>query len=943
MHKFKLDLPNGNSDSLAIYYQNCRGLCSKSSTFYLNACELHYDIVLITETWLNDSFNSSEYFPPSYNVIRCDRKFTMVDRSTGGGVLIALADKMSYTVLDTSALTDIAPLVDVVVCECKYFSQTFLLSVVYIPPDIPTDVFETFLETFAITLLDRPVIVVGDFNVPAFRTQQTMLSSKVSNLQGFCDLLDLKQVNSVLNSDNRLLDLIFSTPSCNIEATREEEFFVLEDRYHPALSITLKITAESRSPVFASSCDECYNFRKADFIALYEDLRQVDWSFLDGFTDVNIALHEFYLVLYSVLDRSVPKSSRCKSSSFPPWFTKEIKDNIKMKRYFHKKWKSTGNLSYYAEFKRIRSINKTLITNVYTGYMTTIQNNIQSNPSELWIYLRSRQGTSRIPGVMRLDNIEMDNPVEIVNAFAKTFSKCYAQSDSIINPPAIPLDLPSFKLDLVPESTLISIMSSLSNKTTSGDDQIPSFLIRDTRYVLAAPLQKIINLAITTCTFPSKWKCARIVPVHKKDDKSEIQNYRPIAILCNFAKIFEQYLYNYICKNIEPYISSRQHGFVTGRSTVTNLACYTQYVSQVIDNQGQVDTIYTDFSRAFDTIDHGILLDKLHHFGFAPSLILLMASYLRDRTNFVFYNGFRSKEYISRSGVPQGSNLGPLLFIIFINDLLASIPCSTLGYADDIKIFSSVSNSNDCINLQRSIDYIVDWAANNKLILNINKCYVLSMTRKALPFAATYTIDGQVLRSVAQIKDLGVMFDSRLTFNCHLETVCAAASKTLGFIIRVSKCFDNIELLKKLYFSFVVSKLEYASIIWYPIYNNQIMAVERIQRRFLKYLVFKTSGEYPARNTEYQLLLDELSVLSLQDRRKIQSARFLYKLLQYEINCSELLASVNIHVPRLSSRTSPTFSYDTPKTNLWFRAPLTHMSINADNIYSDIFVGAKFN
>ena len=249
-------------------------------------------------------------------------------------------------------------------------------------------------------------------------------------------------------------------------------------------------------------------------------------------------------------------------------------------------------------------------------------------------------------------------------------------------------------------------MARFPAKHTSGDDQIPSFIVHDVRFALVRPLLYIINLAISSSTFPSLWKRARITPVYKKDDKTQLKNYRPIAILSNFAKLFEQVIYTCIFNGTHRYISTNQHGFLPRRSTTTNLLNVTQYIAEEMDKRGQTDVIYTDFSSAFDTVDHNLLLNKLSAFGLVPSLVRLMESYLSNRINYVFYNGFKSSEYMSTSGVPQGSNLGPLLFVLCIDDLVSSLTCNVLGFADDLKIVSTIKDFEDIVKLQQNLNKI---------------------------------------------------------------------------------------------------------------------------------------------------------------------------------------------------------------------------------------------
>lgn len=552
--------------------------------------------------------------------------------------------------------------------------------------------------------------------------------------------------------------------------------------------------------------------------------------------------------------------------------------------------------------------------------------------------MQARKGSTRISGDLSLNGTAISDPQLIVDSFADVFSSVFTPALRPRVTSSYP-DLPSFSVQHVTEDLVSELMGGLSSKHTSGDDMVPSFLVRDVRFIMAVPITKIINLAISTSAFPTRWKCARIVPVFKKGDAAEITNYRPIAILSNFAKVFEQVLYTSIYTNTRSFISSKQHGFMSGRSTVTNLACFTQYVCEVLDGQGQVDVVYTDFSRAFDCINHHLLLVKLEHFGLSPKLLHLMQSYLCNRSSYVFYNGFHSYYFSATSGVPQGSNLGPLLFTLYINDLLMSLTCGAVGYADDLKIFSAIRDENDRSILQLNIDHIVEWSSENYLTLNIDKCHTMSYTRKVQPLLGTYVMDGQLLERVDSISDLGVTFDMRLNFNKHIENICASSSRSLGWIIRATKCFNGGDLLTRLYFAFIVSKLEYASVVWYPYYATQYLPVERIQRRFLKYLSFKVQGIYPVRNCSYDELLSTHNLQSLSARRQKHSATFLYKLLNNRIDCSDLLSGVKLHVPRSSSRCVPTFALDTPRSNILLRAPLSHMVRNAERVYSDIFTG----
>ena len=298
---------------------------------------------------------------------------------------------------------------------------------------------------------------------------------------------------------------------------------------------------------------------------------------------------------------------------------------------------------------------------------------------------------------------------------------------------------------------------------------------------------------------------------------------------------------------------------------------------------------------------HNILIQKLNSFGLSELLIKLISSYLNNRKLYVVFEGFKSKSFVATSGVPQGSNLGPLLFNLFINDLVASLKTQNLLFADDLKLFYNISDVKDCELLQLDLNVIQFWCCRNSLGLNISKCKVCSFTRKLNPIKFKYKIDDIFLSRCTTVRDLGVVFDSKFCFVEHINSICNTANKVLGFIYRNCKSFSNIMALKSLYFSLVRTKLEYCSAIWYPCYQNHCNSIERVQRRFLKMLYHKKHHTYPERGYELKFLLEEFDIQSLEVRRNISSIKFLYKLTHNMIDCPNLLHQLNFCVPRVHS------------------------------------------
>lgn len=211
-----------------------------------------------------------------------------------------------------------------------------------------------------------------------------------------------------------------------------------------------------------------------------------------------------------------------------------------------------------------------------------------------------------------------------------------------------------------------------------------------------------------------------------------------------------------------------------------------------------------------------------------------------------------------------GSNLGPLLFNIFINDIVTELSCNVSVYADDAKLVKVIESEQDVVSLQDDLDKFVAWCVTNKLDLNPNKCVKMSFHRGALRVRSNYVIDGIMIRDVSGYRDLGVYFEDRLSFVPHINNIVSAASKTLGYITRVTKDFRNIRVMRLLFMSLVAPKLEYASLVWSPMYRKHVNVLEQIQKRFLKYLSWKVDGVYPERGADFVEMCARFDLLTLR-------------------------------------------------------------------------------
>lgn len=906
-----------------------RGLNTKVNQVYASVSSSEYDFIGFAETWLSDAVSDSELFPDSYSVIRKDRNFNRTNTTKGGGVLLAYKSDYVVQSIDLSIINQNFPFIDILGAKCTSLQTTLSIYVIYIPPHININEYEQFLELLSdVVVLQPNLLILGDFNAPNY-CKNSIIDNQTRIINNFIEFSSTKQLNNINNNSDRILDLIISNLNCRV--TRDSLPLVSEDIYHPSLRILVCFESIRK---FKSNFSYSYNFKRAIFTGLYNAFSYIDWSFLDQFSDPNDMCKAFYDKLYYLFDLYVPKY-RNSRRTYPVWYTPELIRNIKLKEFYYKNFKKFKLNYHYVEFSRLRKITKNQIANSFKFYLESVENSIINDTQNFWSYVQNKRGTSRIPGKINFNNNTFEDPNDIVNAYAQYFKSVFEKPKDI---PYNHLNFPNLvNIDIhhITSNEILTSIKKLPNKPTSGRDMIPSFLVKDCANCIVTPLYKIFNLILSTQIFPDVWKIARICPVLKGGDGSEVTNYRPISILNNFAKVLEMSVYTSIFPQIKPLISNFQHGFMPCRSTVTNLIEFYEDVAEIVDKRGQVDVVYTDFSKAFDKIDHPTLLSKLRRLGISQNLLNLFSSYLENRLQTVFYNGYYSNYFKSTSGVPQGSNLGPLLFLIFINDIADNVDCKTLLFADDLKIYTAVSGYHDAANLQNQLNKLSQWCQKNNLLLNASKCKTCSFTRKTNPILYNYTINNVDLQRCEEIKDLGVTFDVKLDFVVHICNTIKAASKNLGFIVRNCQTFTNETALKTLYYSLVRSKLEYAAVVWNPHYEVHIAALEKVQRKFLKFLSFKREGLYPPRGFDNLVLLQRFNMEPLRLRRVNCGLIFLYKLLNNKIDSPSLLQKINFLVHNENSRNNSLFYTSAARTNLLLNSPIHFMCQNYNLLASD--------
>ena len=399
---------------------------------------------------------------------------------------------------------------------------------------------------------------------------------------------------------------------------------------------------------------------------------------------------------------------------------------------------------------------------------------------------------------MTRDNEEASTAEEICELFRQQFSSVFTNEvldDSHVQAAAmnVPHRAAIAQHPFIFPVTVRRACSRLKYSTSSGPDSIPAVVLKQCSDSLADPLSLLFNLSLQTGVFPQSWKRSFIFPVHKKGSKRDIRNYRGIAALCAVSKLFELVVLDHIKFNCNDYIAPEQHGFMPRRSTSSNLVTYTSFISQAMQKHQQIDAIYTDLSAAFDKINHRIAIAKLERLGFCGSLLKWLRSYLSGRVMSVKIGDVFSAIFAVFSGVPQGSHLGPLLYLLYMNDVHLSLSCRKLSYADDIKLFSVINDISDAASLQNQLDIFASWCTTNRMVLNASKCSVMTFTRKRSTISFNYNVSNSSLSRSSSIKDLGVVMDCKLSFNEHISYVVSKASKVLGFVFPAAKYFRHTE------------------------------------------------------------------------------------------------------------------------------------------------------
>lgn len=946
-------MANYNTNNLTVYYQNCRGMRTKLKTIFFNIMSNSYDIIILTETWLNNSIYDEEFMDQRYILYRCDRDLKLTQKSDGGGVLVAVMKclKPSRLFVPVSSLTPLAKYAELVLLQLPSTEITgpYLIGAVYIPNKSPLAVYNLYFEVLNNIIRDNSIsklLLIGDYNIPDANWQHltdtsilvcTGTSSVCESLKDFMYHHQCSQYNEIRNSNGKVLDLcITNLTECSL-LQPQDPISIPIDSHHPPFYIVIPFT--SNIDTMGRSTVRKPNFFKANYDHINNELMDVSWNTkLDQLSAEN-AVNLFYETIYDIVRRNVPLS-KPKSTRYPVWFSPSLIHIFKNKRKAWIKWKTYKNDSDYEIFSLYRTRFKSEATKCYNQYINSVEDSIPKNTKYFWAYIANKKTRSGIPSSMSYEGNSSQDPKTICNLFSSFFQSVY--QPSTLSPQWLPPNDISDQCDLLHDiyfdiTAIKRELHKLDPSKGPGPDGLPAVFLKRTANIICDPLHIVFNKCITEGYFPDTWKCAHIVPIHKSGSKHEVKNYRPISIISAISKLFEKLVHNAIYPLIHNYIIPEQHGFVKQKSCITNLAIYSNFLFHSIDKGHQVDAVYTDFQKAFDTVDHEILLNKIAFNGIRGNLLRWFCSYITNRSLIVVINGYKSERVGMSSGIPQGSILGPLLFDIFINDINTCFRYTNfLLYADDLKLYKIIKNINDSIELQSDLNRLSDYCTINKLKLSLPKCHIINFSKKKTIIKHDYTLCGNKLNRVTNLRDLGILFDCKLHLDLHIENIITKAFKMYGFVTRVATDFRRPSTFLHLYRSLIRSQLEYACLIWDPLYQKYKMAIERVQRKFLRTMQFRC--QLP--RLPYNNLLVKYNLLSLEKRRMLLQIMVLYDLFHNKLNCIELGNDVKFVVPRSIHRRGVRvyrlFDQAPHRTNAGKRAPIGRLMRLYNEHFMDI-------
>ena len=864
---------------LSAYYCNARSLRNSLAELHLKLYTDNFNILCFSETWLCNNFTDGMLDPESkFNIYRRDRKSGW----PAGGVLIFIHRSLQSSLhsIDVSCYPD-----SEIIAAHVYLASGLKICIacVYLPPNLSIEKFhESIQHLRSICSQENLLIATGDFNLPKI-DWTNMISSQDAKSAEFLDLCLSNGLNQLVDKPTRLdniLDLILCNDRALVSEVSVGVPFGTSDHDSLAFSIvTVGGDGESNiDPVHILSWSKA---NWANF-AVYCD--SIDWyEFFSNDHTVSELWGDFCAAIKAGIDQFVPKLVLKKSFNSKRKFqTKTVRKLSAKKQKLWRKRKNKNSAKNKQNYKAAAKNYKRAITQAHEASELKLVNS--NNLGEF--YKQVNRNSVHATGVGPLKSpagelvLTNSGKAELLNSFF--VSVCTTDNGTLPPLPAQALAEEESTLDSVTFRTAQTklIMKRLKNKTSSGPDGLPPILFKNLANQLAHPLTIIFNIIMQAGEVPHQWKQANVVPIFKKGSSAIPKNYRPISLTCVGSKIFETAIKLVLVPFLEGknLISQHQHGFRPKHSTCLNLLESLNDWTENLDSRLETFVAHVDFARAFDSVSIPKLIHKLKWAGVEGQLLSSIGSLLTDRTQRVkISNSFSAFQTVG-SGVAQGSVLGPILFIYYINDITDEIspPFIPKLYADDLKAYNSQVKDEEGKAFNEILTKITKWADTWQLPISTEKSKWLSISNKHRsknqnPEGYAFELASANLPETKEVIDLGVNFNSKLDFNEHISSIIAKAKQRL-FLLKKIFVSRNPSILILGFKTYIIPLLEYCSQVWNPHSNSDVRRLESVQRIFTKKLPGYQGLNYPAR-------LEKAGLCTLELRRLRADLCFCYKIL----------------------------------------------------------------
>lgn len=879
-------------NELLIIHLNARSIVNKSDDFHQYCQTLKPDIICVTETWFDDSVPKQSYAPPGYKVIRkdrCEDFKQMHGKNKGGG--IAVYYKQEIKVEKKNLFEDEVD--EILWVKVKTNSkQSFLLGTIYraeYAKILDDKESESKLEMHiqkAIEQSDK-VIITGDLNADV--TKDSCCKHAVM-LKRVCKSYGLTQyVQKPTRIDNRsrkatIIDHIWADKEKNI-INKCGTLMGLSD--HLAIYMKLNIQSQ-KQPEATVRCRSYKTYNAENFCnEMSENLNRSNIQHNISRKNVNEAMNEFLEVFQATAEKHAPTKEITirKENSDIPWFTPELKDKIKLKNSVLKDWYVYGLQEDKQTLKLLKNQINHLKLKLKKKYYTEKFRLYEGDTKKTW---KTLQEVTRITTVK-----ESSEPDDMTKEKANKFNKYFANVGTEIQKKLKIMQhrtdftgLTGFNFIQETEENIEKLIDRIRPDVAVGYDNLSAKLIKDAKKTITPWITKIINLGYEVQCFPDCMKVTNIKPLHKKDDTDKISNYRPISILPTLSKIFERSATDQLVSYLEQknLINPNQHAYRKGHSTQTCLVELANLLYANNDNRKYTGIASLDLSKAYDSISHTLLLHKLAKLGLAEGSIKWIGSYLCNRRQRTKFQKYISDEETITSGIPQGSIIGPILFICFTNDLAEVFKnvCTMIAYADDTQLVIDAKNIKQ---LQQKIENIIklaqEWYENNSMKNNIGKTEILIMSKGNIFTEITIEVIDEghpvTIKSKKSIKLLGVIIDCKLDWIKQINNVKRKALNVIRNLHRIRHIIPVTQKIQ-LYNALVTPHFTYADVVWGGCGKTNSRRLQTAQNFALRTIMNRKKSDSA---TE---ILQELKFLNLSEKRQIHEAVFINKAMQFKLS-----------------------------------------------------------